>query len=539
MIKKIAFNSYGKLMFVRGLFLLFEAAFLIGLARSLSQIALYAIEGASEDLVAYALEYGGILLLFRLLLSIGQGLVDLSCEKKKLQMKAHVFSNLLEQRLLSLEDLGRGRVLHLLKDDVQVFSNLYLIAGPTLISSSLGLLAYFIWLARISLPLTLLIFFIACLPVISPLLLRHRFKRDYIAVQEAEDASSAYVLQTIHGNETIKSLNLYDAMNVGFEDRLKEIFIHGNKTEKTLRTQDSINEGIDKIATFLIYGLLGYSTLRAYIVPDKVVEILLLSQQVTVTMKKIFKQAHARAQGRGAEKRLTVLFKQDHHLSDGLPVKSFEVLDLKDLSFAYHEGDDVFTQVNLTIRQGDRVLIRGENGSGKTTLLKILMKLYDSYQGQVLINGRDLKTIDSKSYSQLITWQVQEPVFFYETVEENLRENKTHTQAELADWFKKLSLSLDLLKQPIDQLSGGQQKKISLMMALMRETPILILDEPFNYLDQEGKDLVLDLLKKTNRTLLIISHGNEFHDLTNLFLDISERGILTTEAGSFCSDLSN
>ncbi|OGK33474.1 hypothetical protein A3F58_00765 [Candidatus Roizmanbacteria bacterium RIFCSPHIGHO2_12_FULL_37_9b] len=199
-------------------------------------------------------------------------------------------------------------------------------------------------------------------------------------------------------------------------------------------------------------------------------------------------------------------------------------ITVENVSFHYpNAAKIVLKNINFTIPPGQNIAIIGENGAGKTTLVKLFLRVYDPTEGRILLNGIDLKNIPEnilfKTYSALF----QTFGKFYLTVRENM---ELGAGAKLTDeeYIKGLKLSnawkyVNNFPKKLDQqlgsnytdgvdLSGGQWQQLAIGKALVRKTPILILDEPTSSVDAKAETEIFDRLNKEtrNRTVIFISH---------------------------------
>lgn len=198
-------------------------------------------------------------------------------------------------------------------------------------------------------------------------------------------------------------------------------------------------------------------------------------------------------------------------------------ISCKNLCYTY--GDNkVIDNLSFSIRQGEKMQIIGENGSGKTTLLKILCGLETDYEGVILINGMDMKEINLSIWRKRLAVIFQNAYIFPGTVEENvLMGNFNATIKELVEQENVLNIA-DIFSKKIGygatELSGGEKQRIAMARAFLKNSEILILDEGDNHLDAEGKKILYDYIRKTNQTVIYISHDIEFKDLSDRVLTL-------------------
>ncbi|QEG20941.1 ABC transporter ATP-binding protein [Mariniblastus fucicola] len=196
-----------------------------------------------------------------------------------------------------------------------------------------------------------------------------------------------------------------------------------------------------------------------------------------------------------------------------------ESIELKDVWFAYNEGTDVIKNFNLKVAGGSVTALVGRSGAGKTTVTDLVARFYDPTQGSILLNGRDLRDYQLKSYRELLGVVQQEVFLFDGTVSENIaygNKRATHEQivaaakqANAHEFIAELEEGYDsLIGERGVKLSGGQRQRLSIARALLADPKILILDEATSNLDTESEQLIQaameELLK--DRTTFVIAH---------------------------------
>ncbi|MEW6636188.1 MAG: ABC transporter ATP-binding protein [Actinomycetota bacterium] len=192
----------------------------------------------------------------------------------------------------------------------------------------------------------------------------------------------------------------------------------------------------------------------------------------------------------------------------------------EDVRFAYEkEAGEVLRDMSFDVAAGSRVALVGASGAGKTTVASLIPRLYDPQGGRVLIDGEDVRAFTLKSLRDSVTFVPQEPLLFRATVAENIaygKEGATREEvvraAELAGadgFIRELPEGYDtLLSERGESLSGGQRQRISIARAMLRDAPILILDEPQAGLDAEAAAAVEESWRDLTegRTTFVIAH---------------------------------
>ena len=193
----------------------------------------------------------------------------------------------------------------------------------------------------------------------------------------------------------------------------------------------------------------------------------------------------------------------------------FEQLLIENLEYSYN-SKKVLKELNLSIEKGDKILIVGDNGSGKSTLIKIICTILKPTKGKVLINNKNISSINLSSYRNVFAYAPQEPYLFNTTVKENIIfKNSKIDYEQYIDLMENFKIS-DLSERKIcskNDLSGGEKQKISIIRALLKDSELVILDEPTNHLDRESISFLKQYLVNIDKTIILITHSKELNEL--------------------------
>jgi ATP-binding cassette, subfamily B, bacterial len=193
-------------------------------------------------------------------------------------------------------------------------------------------------------------------------------------------------------------------------------------------------------------------------------------------------------------------------------------LQFENVSFAYEPSAPVLKGVDLRIAPGEKVALVGRTGAGKSTLASLALRFFDPQNGRVTLDGHDLRRLTLGSLRREVTLLLQEPLLFHTTVWENIafgadvpfeKVRAAARQAEAEEFILKLPHGYEtVLGEGGVDLSGGQRQRLALARALLRDTPVVVLDEPTSSLDLATEALVwrnvMDLFRE--KTALIIAH---------------------------------
>ena len=203
--------------------------------------------------------------------------------------------------------------------------------------------------------------------------------------------------------------------------------------------------------------------------------------------------------------------------ANAFAAKNFDI-DFKSVSFAYKETK-VLQDINLHIKEGTMTALVGESGSGKSTLAKLLVHFYDVNEGSISIGGQDITSIDSKELNMQISYVAQEQFLFNTSLYENIKIGKpSASKEEVLEAARKAQCMefLERLEKGIDtmagdggkSLSGGERQRICLARAILKDAPIIVLDEATAFIDPENEDklnlAISEIIK--NKTVIVIAH---------------------------------
>ena len=208
----------------------------------------------------------------------------------------------------------------------------------------------------------------------------------------------------------------------------------------------------------------------------------------------------------------------DVHNAKPLNLESGNI-QFKDVTFAYNDGQPVFSGLNVTIPHGQRVGLVGFSGSGKTTFTQLILRMYELNSGSIFVDGQNIHDVTQSSLREQISMIPQEPMLFHRTLMENIRYGKLNATdeeviaaaqaARAHDFIMSLPLKYEsLVGERGVKLSGGQRQRIAIARAILKNSPIQMLDEATSSLDSVTEKSIqgaFEILMK-DKTVIVVAH---------------------------------
>lgn len=416
-----------------------------------------------------------------------------------------------------------GDVISRAISDTQEIEHTILSALKSFMTDPITALFFVIFLFVISPRLTL--YALLLIPV-SFLLIGYvtaALKKDARTAKNRLGSLISHVEETLSGLRVIKGFNAQDNAERVFFD-LNDSFT--NTQIKIYRRTDLASPlseflGVAVVMIILIIGgfmvLSGNQNLTA----ELFITYIALFTQIITPIKDLSTAFSNYKRGQASLDRIHEILDADESIknpANPVPITSFQdSISFDHLTFAYDKSD-VLHDVSFDIKKGQTVALVGQSGSGKTTLADLLERFYDPSSGSVLFDGVDIRNYDLNDYRALFSLVSQDVILFNDTLYNNITMGLSATEDEVLQAVKVANI-LDFVTSLPDglqhqlsdrglNLSGGQRQRISIARAVLRNTPIIILDEATSAMDTESEHLVQQALDNVvkDRTVLVIAH---------------------------------
>lgn len=419
----------------------------------------------------------------------------------------------------------KGDIIVRMSTDVQMVESSVTSAISTLIQQPIAILICLTTLLTVSWELTLFVFVVAIPAAWIMGTVTKKLKSQSANVQAGLSEIMAQIEETLSGLRIVKAFIAEEKMAKRFE------FVNNEFRRGMLAMMMRINAahpvsetmGTIIIVVVLLFG--GWLILdgEGFIDASTFIFYMVILYSIINPIKDLTRQAYQIPMGLASMDRIDYILKAENpikELETPKPLDSFEdKVELKDVSFHYTEGRDVLKHINLTVPKGKTVALVGQSGSGKSTLVDLIPRYHDVKDGQILIDGKDIRDVKIHDLRSLIGNVNQEAILFNDTFFNNIAFGVDGATMEQVIAAAKIANAHDFIMETENgydtmlgdrgsRLSGGQRQRVSIARAILKNPPILILDEATSALDTESEHLVqeaLDRLMKS-RTTVAIAH---------------------------------
>ena len=439
-------------------------------------------------------------------------------------MRTDMFRKILDLPVGFFNEQRKGDIMSRLTNDLQdvEFSTISFLESffrePILIA--------FYLFAMISLSPELSVFLLLFLPIAGLVIGRigRSLKKVSTGVQEKLGEILSTIEETLGGIRVVKAFNAEGQQLRRFKKENLDLFDIKNKANRRRDLASPVSEtlGIIAVSCVLYYGgtlVLNHDfSLNG---PDFLTFIAIFTQ--VINPLKAFSTASYNIQkGAASIERIQKLIMEEQAVMEDpnpLPIESFnETIELRDVIFAYPDKS-ILNKINLTIKKGQTIALVGSSGAGKSTLADLIPRFHDATSGEVLIDGINIKKYKIKDLRNLMGIVTQEPILFNDTIRANIslgNEKATIDEIISAASIANAHLFIEnkeegyasLVGDRGSKLSGGERQRLTIARAVLKNPPILILDEATSSLDTESEKWVQDAINNLmkDRTSIIIAH---------------------------------
>lgn len=438
-------------------------------------------------------------------------------------LRVKLYDHLERLSLAFYSDKQTGQLMSRVANDTLMMEVIIAHNVPDILSYSVMFIGVIIILLNMN--ATLALYAILTLPLVSffvwiyAVKVRPLFKARHQTVAEL----NAMLQDDFSGIKEIQIFNRLDHER----DRIKS-----KAAEFTSITMDAFKKSsvihpfiafLNHLGTVLVIGIGGIMAASGDAEPGEIVAFLLYLSSLYAPINSIARLNEELQDAIAAGERIFDLLSVQSSVSDSENARDIGIsegnIEFKNVSFSYNDNSDVLKDFSLKIKKGETVALVGSTGVGKTTIASLVARFYDPVSGSVTLDGTDLRDITLASLHNNISMVLQDVFLFHGTVEENIlygAENASHEdvvnaarEAHAEEFISELENGYDtIVGERGIRLSGGQKQRIAIARAILRNKPILILDEATSAVDNRTERLIHMAIDKVieNRTTIIIAH---------------------------------
>lgn len=447
-------------------------------------------------------------------------------------LRQQLYDKILSLPMGYFTEARRGDIISRMTNDVNEVEMSIMSALDILFKDPVMILVYLTAMLIISWQLTLFVLILMPIAIFMIGKIGRSLKHASTRGQEQNAEILSAIDETLLGLRVVKGFNAQDKLRNRFEVLINAARATFNRINRRYYLAHPLSEflGTALIAVILWFGGLLILGNHATIDAATFIYYLVIFYSIINPAKDLSKAAYGIRRGLASLERIDMVLATPSTIAEPVRPKTVRFerqIAFEDICFAYANGVPVLEHIDLKLPKGQTVALVGQSGSGKTTLTDLLPRFYDPQQGQVTIDGVDIREFMTHELRQLMGIVCQEPVLFNDTVYNNITfgvdlsqpapDGMTWPEAvEQAARIANAHEFIAHMEQGYDtiigdrgsRLSGGQRQRLSIARAILKNPPILILDEATSALDTESERLVQEALEHLmkDRTTLVVAH---------------------------------
>jgi ATP-binding cassette, subfamily B, bacterial MsbA len=438
-------------------------------------------------------------------------------------MRTSMFKKILELPIGYFNDQKKGDIMSRLTNDLSDVETSSVNLLESLFREPVTILIFVCYMIVLSPQLTL--FLMLLLPVAGFIIGRigRSLKKQSTMLQEKLAAILSTIEETLSGMRIIKAFNAEQKQFNKFTVENNELLQIKNKAIRKRDSASPVSEvlGVTAIVCVLWYG--GRLVLnKTFLDPGDFFTYILIFSQIIQPLKNLSSASYNIRKGAASVERIEHLINEDvviKEIANPIILESFnDCIEFKNVSFSYQDKI-ILDDINLKIEKGKTVALVGSSGAGKSTLVDLVPRFHDTVKGVLLIDGINIKDYSLNSLRNQMGIVTQEPILFNDTIANNISLGMEHATKEEIITAAKIANANQFILQKENgydttigergnKLSGGEKQRVTIARAVLKNPPILILDEATSSLDTESEKLVQDAINNlmNNRTSIVIAH---------------------------------
>ncbi len=438
-------------------------------------------------------------------------------------MRNAMYKKTIDLPLAFFSEKRKGDTISRIASDVSEVQNSFLSILEIIVKEPLTIIFSIILMLVISVKLTVFVFVFIPISGYIISLIGKRLKKQSTKAQQEQGVFLSTLEETLGGLKVVKGFNAEKYFNKVFQQSTARFFDLSNSISNRQNLASPISEfmGIMVIAILLWFG--GHMVLIEQTLDGaSFIAYMGLAYNILTPAKSISKASYNIKRGNAAAERVLDILDQHNPIiskENAVKKQEFETaITIKNINFKY-EDENVLKDFSIDVKKGQTVALVGQSGSGKSTIANLLTRFYDVNQGEIVIDGINIKDMNLQSLRGLMGLVTQDSILFNDTIKANIalgKQNATDEEiiealkiANAFEFVKDLPAGIyTIIGDAGNKLSGGQKQRLSIARAVLKNPPIMILDEATSALDTESEKFVQVALENMmqNRTSIVIAH---------------------------------
>ena len=338
--------------------------------------------------------------------------------------------------------------------------------------------------------------------------------------QKAIGSVNSFVEESVTNSDIIKSFNKEKYFNNKFNRESKKLANYGFKSSFYSSLAVPLNKFLGNLNYVIIVGVGAIMVIRGKLRLGAIQSFIQYMKDFNRPMNTIAQVISNLQMAVASIDRVYEILDIEEEKDEGT-ISNFEFKDsieFKNITFNYVPGKDVLKNFNLKINKGEKIAIVGKTGVGKTTIVNLLMRFYDTYEGEILIDGVNIRDIKRETYRDLISMVLQDTWLFEGNIKENIVFNKRISDERLESALSKSKITHMInslpgglsyeINEETDNMSQGEKQLLTIARALVGDRDILVMDEATSHVDTRLEYLINNSMKKltANKTSIVIAH---------------------------------
>lgn len=463
-------------------------------------------------------------------------------------MRRDFFAHLQKLSFAFYDDAKVGTLMSRITNDLFDITEFAHHGPEEIFIAAIKIVCSFIILCTINIPLTIIVFAIIPPMVIALSFFRKRMKDGFKESRRQIGELNSQIEDSLLGIRVVKSFAKEDYEREKFNKGNRKFLSVKSKVYRIMGAFQSSTRFFDGLMYIIVVAAGAFFLRNGKILAGDYVAYLLFVTTLMSSVRRIVEFTEQFQRGITGIERFSEIMNIEPDITDEKGAKELSdvkgEIEFKNISFHYNDGNrNVISNLNLKVKSGESIALVGPSGGGKTTLCSLIPRFYDTSDGQILIDGVDIKKVTLNSLRENIGTVAQDVYLFSGSIRENIAYGKEDATDEEIIEASRLAGADEFIKELPDgydsyvgergiKLSGGQKQRISIARVFLKNPPILILDEATSALDNESERLVQQSLERLakGRTTFTIAHRLTTIKNADRILVLTENGI--EESGS-------